>query len=405
MKGLWTFLLFLLVTLETYCQVAPTKDLAIETASILYFVTGIGISILPLLKINPTPFKGENARILRQLHLLLYATFLVLFIPYAYDWALKIFERFEVHYKMADMLPILEIMGQRFLNGAPVYELVHFWEGTEPIYLPAMWLPFVPSIYMEIDIRWTSMTALLVSVSFIFFIGKKSLYNFKTFLIALPLYFLIDGLLHTKSVLIYLSEEPIVIAYYLFLAFALAKNRPYLIAIALSLCLMSRFALAFWFFMYLAYLFFFESKKTALKITATVGSICLLLLVFTSAIWQLDVILSLPSIYIDHLMDNEWKFHGFATTNLGLVKFFGFDKVPLVNRLFFIFNLAVPTACLLFFWKFKERINQSFFAICSLKLCLVFFYNFLIMPFSYLFYTNTFFSIAILSWYLKEDFE
>ncbi len=404
MKGAWSFLLVLLVTLETYCQVATSKAIAIQTASILYFIAGIFISILPLLKINPTPFKGENNRILRQLHLLFFTTFLILLTPYAYEWAVKIFERFELHYKMADMLPILQIMGQRFLSGEGVYELVPFWEGTEPIYLPAMWLPFVPSIYLGADIRWTSMVALLGGISFIFFIGKKGLYNFKALLIALPLYFLIDGLLHTKSVLIYLSEEPIVIAYYLFLAFALAKNRPYLIAVALSLCLMSRFALAFWFLMYLAYVFYFDNKKTAFKIAITVGSICFLLLLFTSALWQLDVILSLPTIYVDHLMANEWKFNGFANTNLGLIKFFSFENVPFVNRLFFIFNLVIPICCLWFFWKFKERINQSFFAICSLKLCLVFFYNFLIMPFSYLFYTNTFLSIAILSWYLKEDF-
>lgn len=148
----------------------------------------------------------------------------------------------------------------------------------------------------------------------------------------------------------------------------------------------------------------FENKKLAIKIGGMVGGIGLFLLVSTGALLQLDVIFSLPTIYIDHLMENEWKFHGFVTAKLGLVKFFSFEQIPFVNRLFFIFNLVIPVACLLFFWKFKNKINRAFFALCSLKLCLVFFYNFLIMPFSYLFYTNTFLSIAILSWYLKEDF-
>lgn len=405
MKIFCSILLVLFVTLETYCQVASSKALPIQTASILYFISGIFIAILPIIKVNPTPSKGEDARIIRQFHLILYTAFLVLLMPYAYEWAIKIFGRFAVHYKVADMLPVIQIMCQRFLNGESIYELVHFWAGTEPIYLPAMWLPFVPSTYLQIDIRWTSMMAILLGLAFIVFIGKEGRFNFKSLLILLPLYLLIDDLLHTKSVLIYLSEEPIVILYYLFLAFALAKKRPYLIAIALSLCLMSRFSLAFWFLMYMGYLFFFENKKLALKIGGMVGGICLFLLISTGALWQLDVILSLPTIYIDHLMNNEWKFHGFATTNLGLVKFVSFERIPFFNRLFFLFNLVIPIVCLLFFWKFKNKINQSFFAICSLKLCLVFFYNFLIMPFSYLFYTNTFLSIAILSWYLKEDFE
>jgi len=404
MKKLWTALLFCAVPLEVYCQVALPKELAIETNSILYFISGLLIAILPLIKIQPTPFKGENQRILKEFSLLFYGTILIFLIPPALEKATALFNRFEVDYKVADMLPVLKIMVERWLNGERIYELVHFWEGTEPIYLPAMWLPYVPCTYLGIDIRWTSMLALLIGITFIVFIGKNGHFNLKSLLILLPLYLLLDGILHTKSVLIYLSEEPLVILYYLFLAFALARNNSYLIAIALSLCLMSRFALAFWFLMYIIYLFFFENKKLALQIGGMIGGICLFLLVSTGALWQLDVILSLPTIYMEHLMENKWKFHGFANTNLGLVKFFSFEQIPLVNRLFFIFNLIIPAICLLLFWKFKNKMNQAFFTICSLKLSLVFFYNFLIMPFSYLFYTNTFLSIAILSWYLKEDF-
>jgi len=403
MKNLWTTFLFCAVTLEVYCQVATPKELDIQTNSILYFICGLLIAILPLLKIQPTPFKGENQRILLDLARLFYVTTFIFLAPYVYEWALALFLRFEVHYKVADMLPVIKIMVERWLNGERIYELIHFWEGTEPIYLPAMWLPYIPTLFGGVDMRWTSIIALWIGVSLLFFIGKKGAFNFKWFLIAIPLFLLINGVLHKKTVLIYLSEEPIVIAYYLFLAYALAKNRPYVIGVALSLCLMSRFALAFWFFMYIAYLCLFQKRKFVLKVSGTVGSICLVLLLATEAFWQLDVILSLPKIYLDHLMENEWKFTGLSTTNLGLIKFFPFESIPFVNRLFFIFNLAIPVVCLLGYWAFKNKINQPFFAICSLKLCLVFFYNFLIMPFSYLFYTSTFLSIAILSWYLKED--
>lgn len=404
MKNLWSVLLFAFVTLETYCQVARPKELDIQTASILYFISGLFIAVLPLIKIKPNPFEGENKRILRELNLLLFLLFLIFLIPPALERATALFQRFAVDYKVADMLPVLKIMVERWLKGERIYELIPFWEGTEPIYLPAMWLPYIPTIFLGFDMRWTSMLAFLVGISLIFFMGKKGSFNFKFLLIGLPLYLLIHGILYKNSVILYLSEEPLVIAYYLFLAYALAKNKPYLIGVALSLCLMSRFALAFWFLMYLGYLFIFKNKKTALKIGATTGGICLVLLFATEAFWQLDVILNLPNIYLNHLLENEWKFNGFATTNLGLIKFFSFEAIPLVNRLFFLFNLFIPISCLLFYWLFKDKINQSFFAICSLKLSLVFFYNFLIMPFSYLFYTSTFLSIAILSWYLKEDF-
>lgn len=404
MKPIWSFLLLLFVTLETYCQVVSPKEVTIETTSILYFISGVFIAILPLIKVNTAPLFGENRRILSDLFHLLYLLFLLGLIPFAYKWGYALFLRYDLNYKVADMLPIIQIMCERWFAGAPVYELVPFWDGTEPIYLPAMWLPYLPFTYYGLDIRWGNMIALLLSLHFIFFCGKQSSFNFKLYLILLPLGLLFNGLFFQDFKLISLTEEPIVILYYLFLAYALAKNKPYLIGFALSLCLMSRFALAFWVLMYLVYVFIFQNKKDALKIGTVISVVALSLLVSTGAIWQLDVILGLPNIYINHLMDNEWKFNGFIKSKLGLLKFFSFESLSIVNRLFFTANLLIPTACFAFFWKFKNKINQPLFALCSLKLCLVFFYNFLIMPFLYLFYTNTFLSIAILSWYLKEDF-
>jgi len=404
MKPLWSFLLLLFVILEIYCQVYRPTILTIQWTSILYFISGVFIAILPLIKINAAPLIDENRRILKDLFRLLYILFLLGLVPFAYEWAHSIFQRYNFNYKVADMLPIIQIMCERWLAGDFVYEIIPFWDGTEPIYLPAMWLPYLPFTYFGLDIRWGNMLALLWSLHFIFFCGKKGSFNFKSYLILLPIGILLNGLFFQDFKLISLTEEPIVIAYYLFLAYALAKNKPYLIGLALSLCLMSRFALAFWVLMYLVYVFIFQHRKDAVKIGAVISVSVFFLLITTGAIWQLDVILGLPNIYINHLMDNEWKFNGFIISKLGLLKFFSFESLPLLNRLFFMANLVVPIACLVFFWKFKERINQPLFAICSLKLCLVFFYSFLIMPFLYLFYTSTFLSIAILSWYLKEDF-
>ncbi|MEM1122698.1 MAG: hypothetical protein AAGJ18_19800, partial [Bacteroidota bacterium] len=385
-------------------QTALIKELTIQTSSIGYFVSGILIALLPLIKVQPSPVREADQRIFKEFGLIIFATTFIFSITPAYERIIALFQRFAVDYKVADMLPVLKIMVERWLKGERIYEIVHFWEGTEPIYLPAMWIPYIPTVFWGIDLRWTSIVALLSSVVFLFCMGKKGRFNLKFLLTGIPLWLLLNSILYQKSVLIYLSEEPVVIDYYLFLAYTLAKNRPYLIGIALSLCLMSRFSLAFWFIMYLVYLFLLENRKMACKIAITTGTICSVLLWSTEALWQLEVILNLPQIYLEHLMENEWKFAGFATTNLGLVKFFGFENIPTVHRLFFGLNLIIPTFSLLFFWKFKAQINRPFFAICSLKLSLVFFYNFLIMPFSYLFYTSTFLSLAILSWYLKEDY-
>ncbi|MEM1124993.1 MAG: hypothetical protein AAGJ18_31440, partial [Bacteroidota bacterium] len=259
------------------------------------------------------------------------------------------------------------------------------------------------------DIRWTSIIAILLSLCCLFFIGKNEQKTGRNFLILLPLYFLFEGILFTDYRLISLSEEPIVIFYYSFLAFALSKRNPYLIGLAMSLCWMSRFALAFWSAMYLAYLFFFVNKKEAVKTALTTFSICTIMLFVTGAFWQLDIILGLPKIYLEHMLNNEWKFNGFAKTNLGLIGFFPFHSLALTQQIFLIGSIAIPLVSLLLFWKFNNQnplsTKHSFFAVCTLKLCLVFFYNFLIMPFLYLFYVSTFLSIAILSWYLQGNDE
>lgn len=48
-------------------------------------------------------------------------------------------------YTDADMIPIMQVMSQRFLQGewSMVYQPVQeIWNGIQPVYLPAMWMPF-----------------------------------------------------------------------------------------------------------------------------------------------------------------------------------------------------------------------------------------------------------------------
>ena len=38
----------------------------------------------------------------------------------------------------------------------PISEI---WNGTRPIYLPAMWFPYAPAVMLKIDMRWITVTA------------------------------------------------------------------------------------------------------------------------------------------------------------------------------------------------------------------------------------------------------
>lgn len=131
--------------------------------SILYFVSGIGIAALLLrLPAIKLPSAGRRAWIspsnIRQLVI----TGLIALA--LYSWCLYWFDELPIDITNADMLPIIKIMGERFIAGqhSHVYDTIpSIWNGVQPIYLPAMWLPYVPAIAMGIDMRWIAIAGLL----------------------------------------------------------------------------------------------------------------------------------------------------------------------------------------------------------------------------------------------------
>lgn len=77
-------------------------------------------------------------------------------------------------YHDADMLPIIKIMNRRLINGQRLYvydTIPEIWKGIQPVYLPAMWMPFGIPTLLNIDLRWLTAVCLVVVFSFfIFFI-------------------------------------------------------------------------------------------------------------------------------------------------------------------------------------------------------------------------------------------
>jgi len=79
-----------------------------------------------------------------------------------------------------------------------------------------------------------------------------------------------------------------------------------------------------------------------------------------------------------------------------------YENLLSLHKVFLLVIFLIPVFCYFLYYKFKEKMNVSFFGICSLKLTLVFFYSLMVIPVKYLFYTSTFFSIIILFFYLNQ---
>lgn len=181
--------------------------------SILFFASGVGIALLLLeiaaIKINKPVFINKQLPI----KLLI----IVLLLPFSYQLARNILDATPLEKEYADMLPVMKTMCTRFIDGhwRQVYEPIpEIWNGIQPVYLPAMWLPFTSSILFHFDMRWVTVCGIWLSILLCVLPGawKK---NFLHFLFAIALLNLLYWLHFDKiNNVIRLTEEGVVFFYY-----------------------------------------------------------------------------------------------------------------------------------------------------------------------------------------------
>ncbi|MCH2043413.1 MAG: hypothetical protein MK212_04680 [Saprospiraceae bacterium] len=404
-------LLFLAVFFEVRAQTYWIYTNEKHFASWVYVIGGFLVGVLPLIKLPSLPAASYLTP--RQLQpytvpikLLIWGVFIVLGVQACN----QIFPNYELHYRWADMLPVIRIMSERFLEGEEVYAYIpDIWDGMEPVYLPTMWLPFVPSVAWDFDMRWTTFFfivagGMMVSVHPAWSTFKK--HSFWSILAFIPLgcLFFIDIFAvgdHLRGLTMGLSEEGVVFGFHLLLVFALVYRKMWLLAVALSCCVLSRYVIVIWATMYMVHLFLSAERKKALQIIGVGAVLCTFLMWITGAFDQLDVFIGLQGEYVDLLEKKRWDYSKLINRALGFGKFFAYEDLTIMHQLFLACTFAVPFVCLLLVRLLRKWVNMGFFALCSLKITLVFFYNLLIIPYEYLFYTSTFISVGILFCYLS----
>lgn len=390
------FMVFIEFSMFLFISKLPQK----EWASVVYFLAGI---IAGLLYINGIKYTTKVKPIINNKIALIYYLILSIGIGYFLYVVNNLFNAYPLNYKWADMLPIMKIMAERFVKGENPYQKINeIWGGMPPIYLPTMWLCYTIPILLKTDIRWVNIIVMLIGLLLFLYKQKKNITQYDFLTLFIVLYFLIESLHHKNQDWYILTEEPLVAGYYLILAYALKRKNPIFIGFAVSLCLMSRYGLLFWF---IAYLFFvFRDKQTFFKIFITTGVVCLLLFVVTNAFTQLSVFLDTPQGYVQ-LMLSEKAEGIYATTvkeSLGVAKFFALNHLKYLHTISLIVLFIVPFLLFTIYRKMYRCSNRNKYALGILKISLVCFYNLLIVPCHYLFITSTLFSIALLNTNVKE---
>ncbi|HLX92873.1 MAG TPA: hypothetical protein VKR32_14405, partial [Puia sp.] len=130
--------------------------------SILHVLSGLIIAALflfiPLAQSSAPAMLRDGHMQVAMKWMMLIVTAIIFFVA-----SKSIFAENPVDYRNADMIPVIRTMNERVLHGnlGQVYSgIPEIWNGSQPIYLPFMWLPFLPAVFMHIDPRWTTVVAL-----------------------------------------------------------------------------------------------------------------------------------------------------------------------------------------------------------------------------------------------------
>ena len=379
--------------------------------SLLYFASGTAFAIL-LTRCPPLrlPATGKRAWANPQNHYRLVVAGLLILATWS--WCRYWFEEMPIDITNADMLPIIKVMGERFIAGqhSHIYDTIPWiWHGTQPIYLPAMWLPYVPAIFLGLDMRWIAVAGLLFAfITFLFLYrpvavatGPATRTRGYSFFFLGVLAFLLFWWIVADNTpgIVSVAEEGTVIGYYVLLVLALTRGNPWLTGITISLCMLSRYALVGWIPAYLIYLAL-ERKWRPLSIITLTGILCFVLLFLLPV--GLDTFVRLAKLPGDYVAfaGRVWKDSPdvFATAP-GLAWFFGPQRVNLQHTLLITLTFVVPIAFVLL----GRRWRGANLPLAALKMGLVVFYCFVDVPYLYLFYTSSFVSLIAVTLLFRES--
>ncbi len=399
--------------------------------SILYLASGIAIAgmllYFPAIRL-PSPGRHPWRSPINQRRLVI--TGLVALA--LYSWCLYWFDEIPIDVSNADMLPIIKVMGERFIAGqrSHIYDPIPtIWHGALPIYLPAMWLPYVPALASGIDMRWIAIAGLLFAFGTFVFLYRpsadpsqplcanpsidpsesalpsaRSAQTRGPFFLGVLAFLLFWWVVADNTAgVVSVSEEGVVIGYYVLLVLALLSGKPWLTGIAISLCMLSRYALVGWIPAYLLYLAL-QRRWRHLSIITFTGILCFTLLFLVPVGWPTFLrLIHLPADYVA-FADRVWNDSpAVFTTAPGLAWFFGRKGVAILHGLLITFSFTLPALFTVLAYRRAKSRPLSNIPLASLKLSLVIFYSFIDVPYLYLFYTSSLVSLIVMALVIRPN--
>ncbi len=307
-----------------------------------------------------------------------------------------VFAKTPISLLLSDTIPIMLSAVRKCLTGEFPYTPVEEGWGYTAFctYMPMHWLPLMLPYSLGIDVRWIGVL-LFMGINILFFLQNKQ----KTLRLLFPPLFLLIIPIHEFQ-LLGQTMELMIVAYYMFLIYALFSGKISLQIIAFSLCLLSRYSVVLWLPLWVGLMFFYDSKSKALKLIF--GIIIAVLLIYILPFWSKDTsIFSQAMQYYDASSANLWQMLGDwqkagetpyilkGGSSLAIYFYEYLDgnipyKLQFLKYTQLILSMLFIGIAFVSYPFFRKKISYQNYAIYCLPIYLGIFYAFMLVPFMYL---------------------
>jgi hypothetical protein len=313
----------------------------------------------------------------------------------------------------SDVIPTLQAYNKRLLTNQYVYDLVPY-KGYHvvPNYLPMQWLPYLPAEFLQIDYRLYGLIYYLIAFAVVIVYSiKKNVNLVEVVLRTIAPFFPVIMYAYYDLGTLTMSIEQVIVVYYVFLAMALFTKRWWVLATAISFCLLSRFSFVYWlpFLIIFAFYQFHWKQAIYMGIFVLLFALCIYVIPFMSK----DATIFMRGIqyYVD-AAPNEWIQKGWQQATdppFHLAKGLGFNiyfndfwkgsltaKIAACRHFQLVICLFIAMVSGYILIKKKSNLSAPLFALLSLKIYMVFFYQFIQVPYIYLQWVTIGISMIIL---------
>lgn len=313
--------------------------------------------------------------------------------------------------RSSDVIPILQNYVARFRSGEVVYRyLTNLPYPLFPNHLPWQWLPYVLPDAWGVDYRWWGLGLLLLlgfgawQVVLARRAGSGAEFVLKALL---PAFVLVRIIRHDPVIFAHVLE-PTIITYYCLLAASVLSRSVLVQAVALTLCLLSRYSVVFWVPLYLFILWHEAGRRHALQVGGLVAAGVLLcyVLPFLSKDWTIfthalsEYRLATIGEWTNNLNGDGRPTHVF--NGVGMAAWFYTyapgdvsQKIALLQRVHVGLSAVTVLGFGAVYWRWRRRIHYRYLALVALQAYLLVFYLFIQIPYAYLISLTLFISAFV----------